>query len=176
MNVVLIGYRGTGKTAVGRILARRLGLQYLGMDEEIIRRAGMPVPEIVKAQGWPGFQDLESTLARELSRRDGLVIDTGGGVIERAGNVAALKGNGEIFWLRASVGVIVERIRDDTERPALVEGKTFTEEIAEVLDRREPLYRAAAHHEIDTDALSPAEIADRIAALVGKGSPGRNGP
>ena len=128
MNVVLIGYRGTGKTAVGRLLADRLGLEYFGMDGEIVRRAGMPVPEIVEQRGWPGFRDLESEVAQDVAGRDGLVVDTGGGVIERPGNVAALKERSLIFWLRASVDVIVARISDDTQRPALVEGRTFTEE------------------------------------------------
>ena len=165
MNLVLIGYRGTGKTAVGRLLAERLGMTYVGMDAEIVDRAGLSIPEIVAQRGWPGFRDLESALAVELAARDGLVIDTGGGIIERPENIEALKRKARIFWLKASVDVIVARIRDDTQRPALVAGKTFTEEIAEVLERRTPRYSAAAHHAIDTDALSPGQIADRIAGI-----------
>ena len=69
---------------------------------------------------------------------------------------------GRIFWLKADAAVIVERIRDDTQRPALVEGKTFTEEVTEVLERRTPLYRNACDFEIDTDDLTPEEVADRI--------------
>ncbi len=165
MNIVLIGYRGTGKTAVGRIVAGRLGKRYVGMDAEIVRRAGVPIPQIVEQRGWPGFRDLESEVAADLAGQDDLVIDTGGGVIERPENVEALRRNAELFWLRASVGTIVARIRDDTQRPALVEGRTFTDEVAEVLARREPLYSAAARHEIDTDDLTPGQVADRILDL-----------
>ena len=165
MNIVLIGYRGTGKSAVGGLLAARLGMACIAMDTEIVRRAGISIPEIVENEGWPGFRDRESALARELGERDNLVIDTGGGVIERPENIAALGKNGCIIWLKASVATIVGRIEGDTGRPALTEGKSFTDEVAEVLERRTPLYRAAAHGEIDTDDLTPEQIADRIIAI-----------
>jgi len=165
MILVLVGYRGTGKTAVGRLLAQRLGMQYVGMDAEIVRRAGMPIPEIVDKFGWPKFRDLESELVLDLAARDNIVVDTGGGVIERVENVAALRKNARIFWLKASVPTIVSRIQGGTERPALTAGKSFTEEVAEVLERRNPKYQSAADFEIDTDQLTPGQIADRIAAL-----------
>ncbi len=162
MILVLIGYRGTGKSHVGRILAERLRIPYIGMDGEIVRRAGMPIPEIVEKCGWPGFRDLESELVRELSARDDIIVDTGGGVIERPENIEALRQNACIVWLKASVETIVARIQGCTERPSLTAGKTFTEEVAEVLERRTPLYRSAAHHEIDTDDLTPEQIADEV--------------
>lgn len=162
MNIVLIGYRGTGKSVVGALLASRLGMPYIAMDAEIVKRAGMSIPEIVEKFGWPHFRDLESAEARELAGQDNLVIDTGGGVIERPENIEVLQRNALVFWLKASVATIVARIEGGTERPALTSGKTFTEEVAEVLERRMPLYRSAAHHEIDTDPLTPEQIADRI--------------
>jgi shikimate kinase len=165
MNIVLIGYRGTGKSEVGQRLAGRLGRQLIGMDAEIVKQAGMSIPTIVEKHGWPHFRDLETEQARQLAGRDGLVIDCGGGIIERPENVAILQQNARVFWLQASVATIVERIQRDTERPALVAGKTFTEEVAEVLERRTPLYRNAAHHEINTDALTPDQVADAIMAL-----------
>jgi shikimate kinase len=165
MNLVLIGYRGTGKSAAGRMAARRLGLAYRCMDAEIVRKAGMPVPQIVQTLGWPGFRDLESALARELAARDNLVIDTGGGIIERPENIACLKTDALVVWLSASADVIVSRIRHDTQRPALTAGKSFTEEVAEVLAQRTAGYRAAAHLEIDTDHLSVPQVADRVVAV-----------
>ncbi len=165
MNIVLIGYRGVGKSEVGQILARRLGMEYVGMDAAIVARAGMPIPEIVAQHGWPYFRDLESQEARELAQRDNIVIDTGGGVIERPENIEVLQKAGCIFWLRAQVATIVGRIQGGTERPALTAGKTFTEEVAEVLERRTPLYAGAAHHAIETDALTPDEVAERIISL-----------
>ncbi|HEY6009693.1 MAG TPA: shikimate kinase [Geobacteraceae bacterium] len=162
MNFVLIGYRGAGKSEVAEILARRLGMEYVGMDAAIAKLAGMPIPEIVARYGWPKFRDLETEVARELAGRDRIVVDTGGGVIERPENMEALRQNGCVVWLRASVATIVARIQGGTERPALTEGKTFVEEVAEVLERRTPRYRDAAHHEVDTDALTPDQVADRI--------------
>jgi shikimate kinase len=165
MNLILIGYRGTGKSVVGKILARMLKLDYVGMDARIVARAGISIPEIVAQDGWSKFRDLESELARELSGCDNQVIDTGGGVIERPENIASLKTNGRIFWLKASVQSIVARIQDDTQRPALVEGKTFTEEVAEVLEARTPKYQSASHYEVDTDDLTPEQAAEQIIAI-----------
>lgn len=166
MNIVLIGYRGTGKSAVGALLAQRLGWPCLAMDALIVERTGKSIPEIVDAEGWPGFRDRESALARELAARDGIIIDCGGGIIERPENIEALRANGRIVWLRAAVPTIVSRIQGDTQRPSLTGGKSFTDEVAEVLERRTPLYAAAAHAAIDTDELTPEEIAERILALV----------
>lgn len=168
MNIVLIGYRGTGKSVVGKLLASRLGMTYVGMDAAIVKRAGMSIPEIVAKHGWSHFRDIESTEARELAGRDNLVIDTGGGVIERPENIEVLRKNARIFWLKASVATIVGRIQGCTERPALTSGKSFTEEVAEVLERRTPLYKSAAHHEIDTDPLTPEQVAERIIEIWGK--------
>lgn len=165
MNIVLIGYRGTGKSAVGTLIAERLGMICVGMDARIVEKAGMSIPEIVAQRGWPGFRDLESEVAREYAAQDGLVIDAGGGVIERPENVDMLRANGVVFWLKASVPTIVSRIQGDTQRPSLTGGKSFVDEVAEVLERRTPLYQNAAHHAIDTDLLTPEEVADRIVEL-----------
>lgn len=162
MNIVLIGYRGTGKSVVGELLAKRLGKKYVSMDAEIITHAGMSVPEIVEKFGWPKFRDLESEQAKKLAGEDNLILDTGGGVIERPENIESLKQNACIFWLKASVDVIVSRIADDTQRPSLVDGKTFTEEVAEVLARRKSKYQNAAQYEVDTDQLTPDQVADVI--------------
>ena len=164
MNIVLIGYRGTGKSVVGQILARRLNRTYVGMDARIVERAGMPIPEIVEKLGWPGFRDLETREALALAAGDDQIIDTGGGIIERDENIPALKKNGRVFWLQASVETIVRRIQGDDQRPALTAGKTFTEEVAEVLAKRRARYRSAADHAIDTDTLTPQEVAETIIA------------
>ena len=162
MNLVLIGYRGTGKSTVGALLEERLGMRYVCMDNEITKRAEMSIPEIVAQSGWQTFRDMESDLTKELTSQDGLIIDTGGGVIERQENVAALRVNSLVFWLHASVESITSRIQGDSSRPALVAGKTFVEEIAEVLSRREPLYMAAAHHDIDANDTTPDQVAESI--------------
>jgi shikimate kinase len=168
MNIVLIGYRGTGKSVVGELLAMQLDMPCMDMDAQIVKKAGMPIPEIVEKLGWPGFRDIESKVARELAGLDNIIIDTGGGIIERPENIEALKINSRIFWLRASVDAIVSRIQEGTQRPALTAGKTFTEEVSEVLEQRIPKYKSAAQFEIDTDALTPEQIAERIIQICRK--------
>ncbi|RZB33664.1 MAG: shikimate kinase [Desulfobacteraceae bacterium Eth-SRB2] len=162
MNIVLIGYRGTGKTVVGELLAARLGMTYVGMDAQIVKKADMPIPGIVEKSGWPKFRDIETQVARELAGLDNLIIDTGGGIIERPENIEALKINSRIFWLQASVDAIISRIQEGTQRPALTAGKTFTQEVSEVLEQRIPKYKSAAQFEIDTDPLTPEQVAKRI--------------
>ena len=168
MNIVLIGYRGAGKSVVGRLLAGRVGMEYVGMDKAIVERAGMLIPEIVEKEGRPGFRDRESAEARELAGRDNLVIDTGGGIIERPENIVTLRKNATIFWLKARVETIVTRIQGGSHRPALTEGKTFTEEVAEVLERRVPMYRDSANFEIETDQLTPDQIVGIIIQIMQK--------
>jgi len=166
MNIVLIGYRGTGKSVVGKLLAQKLNRETISMDEEIVKKAGMSIPDFVEQNGWPKFRDLETEVARELAERDNIIIDCGGGIIERPENIPALRINGVIFWLQASVDVIVSRIAGGTDRPALIQGKTFTEEVAEVLDRRIPLYSGAAQHTINTDKMTPEQVADSIFSIL----------
>jgi len=166
MNVVLIGYRGTGKSTVGRRLAARLGRTVVSTDLEIVKRAGAGIPDIVAQHGWDYFRDLESQVCRELADRDGLVIDTGGGAILREQNVEALKKTGVLFWLTASIGTIRKRIGRDTQRPSLTGTKSFIDEIQEVLHERTPKYQAAAHHVVETDGRSIKQVVDEILARL----------
>jgi shikimate kinase len=166
VNVVLVGYRGTGKSAVGAVLAQQLGLRVISLDAEIVRSAGKPIPEIVQQDGWPGFRDLEEQVVREAAARDGLVIDCGGGVIEREANFAVLRAAGPVFWLTASTATIVRRIQGDDQRPSLTGQKSFTDEVAEVLQRRTPLYQRIAHHRVDTDSRTVEQVADEIRQLL----------
>ncbi|HEV8539523.1 MAG TPA: shikimate kinase [Nitrospiraceae bacterium] len=166
MNIVLIGYRGTGKSSVGKILAERLGRQLVSTDAEIIKRAGRSIPEIVKQSGWDYFRDLEAEVCRDLAGKDGLIIDTGGGIILRQDNVDRLKATGRLFWLMAEIPTIIDRIGRDTERPSLTGTKSFLDEIAEVLEERRPQYRAAADYLIGTDGQSLLQVADTIQATL----------
>ena len=162
MNLVLIGYRGTGKSTVAKLLAARLEMEVVSLDQEIVRHAGRSIPDIVATHGWPHFRDLESEITARYAARDNIIIDAGGGVILRPENVAHLRRGGTLFWLRASVPVIVARIEGGTERPALTAGKSFTEEVENVLRERTPLYAAAAHHHIYTDTRTAEEVAAEI--------------
>jgi len=162
MNLVLIGYRGTGKSATAGLLADRLGLAAVGMDAELVRRFGKPISEFVAEKGWDAFRDAESELAEELGRKDGLLIDCGGGVVIRAGNVRALRANGRSVWLKAGVDTIARRIGGDDRRPSLTGTKSFVEEIEEVLTQRLPLYEEASDFSVDTDSLTVEQVAEAV--------------
>lgn len=166
MNIVLIGYRGTGKSTVGKVLAARLGRAAVSTDAEIVRRAGQTVPEIVAQYGWDHFRDLESTVCQNFAVLDGLIIDTGGGAVLRPQNVECLKRTGTVFWLTASVSTIASRIGRDTQRPSLTGTKSFVEEIEEVLAVRTPKYQEAADQVVSTDGRSINQIVDAILALT----------
>jgi shikimate kinase len=170
MKIVLIGYRGTGKSVVAEIVSKRLRIKCIAMDEKIVQRAGISIPDIVENHGWTTFRDMESKVARELAELDNIIIDTGGGVIERPENIEVLKRNSLIVWLKASVNTIVSRIRGGTERPSLTGGKSFTEEVAEVMEQRTSKYKSAAHYEIDTGQLTPEQVADRVIEIWKEGS------
>ncbi|MBA5871597.1 MAG: AAA family ATPase [Nitrospira sp. CR2.1] len=172
MNLVLIGYRGTGKSTVGKILARKLGRTVVSTDAEIVKRANLSVPDIVKQFGWDHFRDLESAVCRDVAAQDQLIIDTGGGAILRPENVEVLRKTGTLIWLTATVETITRRIGGDTQRPSLTGTKSFIDEIREVLNERTPKYQAAAAHVVPTDGISSAQVADRILQLT-SGQAGR---
>jgi shikimate kinase len=166
MNIVLIGYRGAGKSTVAHLLASALGMPKVCLDDEIVKKAGKSIPEIVADQGWAHFRDLESDVVEVYGNQDGRVIDAGGGVILREKNVKNLRRKGILIWLTAPPSVLIDRIKEDTQRPALKDGKTFLEEVEEVLQERLPLYRAAAHWSLDVSESTPEQIASHIEAKL----------
>ncbi|MBN2468227.1 MAG: shikimate kinase [Deltaproteobacteria bacterium] len=166
MNIVLIGYRGAGKSAVADILSARLQWPKYVVDKAIVEAAGMSIPRIVESRGWDFFRDLESRAVARVSGQDRTIIDTGGGVVIRAGNVEMLRRNGTLIWLRVDPKTVLNRIKDDTERPSLTGSKSFLEEIEEVLSERAPLYRSAADLVVDTNLLSSPAVAEKILGAV----------
>ena len=166
MNIVLIGYRGTGKSTVAKILGQRLERKVLSTDAEIVEEAGQSIPHIVEQFGWDHFRELETQMCRKLQDQTNLIIDTGGGLILKEENVKILKTNGKIFWLTAEIPTIMKRISGDTQRPSLSGTKTFVEEIEDILKERIPKYQAAADHVIPTDQIPPHQITDSILSLI----------
>ena len=162
MNIVLIGYRGTGKSSVAKVLAERLKWPLVSTDEEIVKKAGLPVPAIIQKRNWDYFRDVESQICRRVGAKDRTIIDTGGGAILRKENVEALRQRGRVFWLTAEVATIMDRIKSSAERPSLTGKKSYVEEVEEVLKERLPLYKAACDQVIPTDGRTVEEIADEI--------------
>ena len=169
MNLVLIGYRGTGKSVIARRLGRMLNRPVVSLDSEIVQLAGKSIPDVVAERGWDHFRDLEEQICRRAGAQDGQILDCGGGVVERQANVAVLREHGRVFWLKATPATIVARIGGDSNRPSLTGGKSFTDEVSEVLQRRTPLYQAMAHEAIDTDGRTRDDIAAEIARLWRRG-------
>ena len=163
MNLVLVGYRGTGKSVIARRLGRMLARPVVSLDAEIVRLAGKPIPDLVAESGWDHFRDLEEQICRRVGAQDGQILDCGGGMVEREPNIAALREHGRVFWLKATPATIVARIGGDSNRPSLTGGRSFTEEVSEVLQRRTPLYQAVAHEVIETDGRSLDDITAEIA-------------
>lgn len=163
MNIVILGYRGTGKSVISKILARKLGRKLIRMDQLIVQSAGTPIPEIVEKWGWPKFREMESRIVGEIfdEVRDG-VIDCGGGVVLDDGNVVRLKRHGRVALLKADVNVILQRIRGDSNRPPLKEGVSFEEEQKIILSEREPKYLAAADMICDTTRQAPKDTVLQI--------------
>lgn len=168
-NVYLIGYRCTGKTSVGRGMAESTGLFFVDTDELFVERSGLDVSEYVLLHGWNSFRRLESEILRDLARKTGRVVATGGGVVLESDNVRLMKETGRVIWLRTSWETIYRRMTSDPVSVAMRPGLTglpLAEEIKETLASREPLYRAAMDESLETDDLSVDEVCARVRALT----------
>lgn len=165
MNIFLIGYRCTGKTTVAEKLAELTGKTCIDADVMLVDTAKMTVAEIVEKFGWDNFRDRETDVLNELCELKNHIIATGGGVILREENIAAMKKAGSVIWLKASVETIAERltadVKSDDQRPALTD-KGVIKEIRETLDFRTPLYENAMDFAVETDKASIDEICQEI--------------
>jgi len=163
----LIGARGTGKTTVARLVAERLGWQFYDADSLLEERACKTIRHIFADEGESAFRDRESALLAELAGLSACVVATGGGVVLRTEN-RALLARGEIVWLRAPPAVLWNRLQDDPitadRRPDLAQGGLA--EIEDIVRARSPLYESCADYSIDTDMLSPREVAELIVSWL----------
>jgi shikimate kinase len=172
MGVVLIGYRGSGKTTVGRLLAKRLGKSFVDCDTVIVKKTGRSIREIFLAEGEEGFRKIEMSVIAESAMED-CVIAVGGGAVLRGENQRALKDQGhQMVYLRCESRELLRRIEADPgtsdNRPSLTNLGGGIEEIEAMLEQREPIYRALMSAEIDVTKLSPEQAADRLAKLIGR--------
>jgi len=171
MNIVLIGYRGAGKSTVGSRLAIRMGKGFVDTDDLVEERQGASIRDIVESNGWGHFRAAEKRIIEEVSRKDNLIIAPGGGAVLDPENVRALRENGLIIWLKADREVLCRRIghdsRSDARRPTLT-GKGALEEFAEVMASRNPFYERAADAEIDTSGLDVEEVIGAVLSIMEK--------
>jgi shikimate kinase len=168
-NLVLIGYRATGKTSVGARLAEILSRPFVDLDERLVEEAGQPIVDIVAQGGWVEFRRREKELVARFRLTGGQVLATGGGVVLDPDNVAALQENGIIIWLTAAPDTIQARLAQDqpqdANRPSLTGGDTIRE-VAEMLEKRYPLYQAAAQIIVDTTHRDVAQVVDLVLAAL----------
>ncbi|MEW6668184.1 MAG: shikimate kinase [Thermodesulfobacteriota bacterium] len=161
MNIVLIGYRCSGKSSVGRSLATELQRAFVDTDAMVEERAGRSIREIVVHDGWSRFRELEKRAVQEATALDNRVISTGGGVVAEEVNRAALKLNGWVVWLRAGADIIRSRMSHDKGRPTLTAGDPM-EEVDEVLKLRTPLYERTADETVDTGFLTIRQVVETL--------------
>lgn len=164
MNIVLTGFMGTGKTAVGRRLAEELHAPFVDVDETIERKAGHSVRHIFETQGEPAFRKLESEVIVELSGQDRSIISTGGGALLQVKNRENLQKKGILVCLRAQTSTLLERLKDDVTRPLLA-GEDVEMRLKRLLKEREAVY-ALCPHQIDTDNKTITEVAAEIIRTI----------
>jgi len=164
-NIILIGYRGSGKTTVGKALARKIGFSFLDTDEMVEMRTGRTIGEIVGEKGWPRFRKLEREVLRDLECVERTVIATGGGIPEDPEKRKILAALGRVVWLTATMEEMVRRIQADgttgTRRPPLERGDLLSE-IETTLKRRIPCYEDIADWTVDTAGKGIETVADEI--------------
>ena len=168
MNIILIGYRGSGKSTVGRSLAYRMRRRFVDTDDLIESKEGQ-ISDIVKSHGWDYFRGVEKRIVGEISQEDNLVIALGGGAVLDPDNIVNLERNGFIIWLKADRDVVRKRMNGDSRtfasRPTLT-GKGTIEELEEMMSFRNPFYEKAAKIQFDTSTLDVEAVVENILAVL----------
>ena len=162
--IVLVGFMGAGKSTVGRLLARRLGVPFADSDDVIEQRAGRPPRDIFATQGEGAFRALEREVVRDLVAPSGQagpgVVALGGGAVQDASTREVL-GGALVVYLEVSFARVLDRVGRDPRRPVLARP-----DLPEVFDTRQEAYRAVADVTVATDALAPAQVAERVLAAL----------
>ncbi len=162
-NIVLVGFMGSGKTTVGRLVSEATGMPLLDMDSMIVEREGRSINAIFSEDGEPYFRALERALVQELAATEGNIVSTGGGIVLNPENIADFEKTGLVVCLLVDAPTVLERIRHDTSRPLLAGDKEAR--ILQLLESRRRLYESIAHR-IDTSGRpSPIPTAQEIIAL-----------
>ena len=160
MMITLTGFMGSGKTTVGKVLADFLGCPFMDLDDLIVKKAGKSIPEIFAQDGEPAFRQLEARLLRQTVEKyteNTVVLALGGGAVTAPASAALLRNKTVCIYLRATLDTLLGRLAGETAGRPLAD-----DSLAERLASREPIYEETAHVIIDTDGLTPDEVADEI--------------
>ncbi len=165
MNLILIGYRGSGKSTIGPLVAKRLKQRFVDLDEVIVEHTGKTINQIFSEEGEEGFRSKEQASLQELRKLKNSVISLGGGAVVTPENRVLARRMGKVVWLRAPAVVLWSRIKADVAsaetRPALTPSGGLAE-VEAILAQREPIYQSAAHQTVDTVSASAEEVAESI--------------
>jgi shikimate kinase len=172
-NIYLVGPMGTGKTAVGKVLARVVGIPFVDSDAEIERQAGVDIPYIFEQEGEAGFRRREREVLAEICRHEPVVLATGGGAVLAPENRELLKGSGVVVFLHTSVPHQLQRVGSGRSRPML-HGVDIARRLEELNKVRQPLYREIADVVLPTDGRRVPKVVDLILRELGisRGSAG----
>ncbi|WOG29294.1 shikimate kinase AroK [Endozoicomonas sp. 8E] len=166
-NIYLVGPMGAGKSTIGRMLAKELGLPFFDSDHEVEARSGAEIPWIFDVEGEEGFRQREIQVIQDLCSRQGIVLATGGGAVTRLENRQQLGTSGVVVFLKASVAAQLVRTEKDKKRP-LLQRPDREQVLTQLLNERAPLYSCIADIELDTELLSPKALINEIIRTVGK--------
>ncbi len=164
-NIFLVGLMGAGKTSVGRMLAKRLGMDFYDTDVEIESATGVKIPVIFEIEGELGFRTREEKMIEKLTAMRGIVLATGGGAVLSAANRARLMKNGRVIYLRAAPEDLWRRTRRDRNRPLLQTPNPLAK-LKELHAQRDPLYAEIADLTVDTGAQSVGNLTSQIQKLL----------
>ena len=164
MNVSLVGFMGSGKTAVGKKVAEKMGFDFVDTDDLVEEGSGKKISEIFEKEGEETFRNLERTAVKKAGEMDNVVIATGGGAVLSPENLENLRKNGPVVLLKVSAEQALERVRNEKHRPLLAVADPLGK-IRELLETRQKFYELA-DHQIDTEGKTPEQIADEIVHLI----------
>ena len=165
-NLILIGYMGSGKSTIGKQLAKKYQYDFLDTDEWIEHENGMTIKEMFAQRGENYFRNLETQALISFQNQIGqTILSTGGGMALSATNANLLRNLGIVIFLKVSKEVVIQRLQGDTTRP-LLQGEDFEKKIEQMLEQRDPLYESAAHYVIDTDGKTIEEVIEEIGVII----------
>lgn len=171
MKIILIGYRATGKSTVGKLLADILKVPFYDTDQVIEEKLDLMVRDIIGKRGWDYFRQCETEALHFLKEKKNCIIATGGGIILKKENLDLLKEMGKVIWLNASLHDIVERLKADAKsekiRPKFT-NDSLVQETTSMLKERIPIYRKAADCKVDTAGKTATQVANEIYKLIKK--------
>jgi shikimate kinase len=166
-NIYLVGLMGAGKTTIGRILARRLGLRFIDTDKEIEQRTGVSIPTIFEIEGEEGFRKRESRIIADVSKQKGWVVATGGGGVLRRENRISMRARGFVIYLDVPPRILWERTRHDKNRPLLQVVDPLSK-LSQLFAARDPLYREVADLVVDGGRMSAHGVLQQLFKVLAK--------